>query len=286
VNLPLQRPVQRIEIEPEFAPRLESEQPLVLIPPPIAERGSVGTIFAGACVLGVGFAGLETANFVVDQFNRSPWLGGITLGVAVAGFGLLGAGIWRELRGLLGLGRVDRIRAAMGSGQVGRARHAARQWLGFVSEGQDILPAIEQADSVDAIHALLRAGPLSALRVRTDTLARTAAIQSFVAASAIPSAWLDGLFMLWRGLRLVRQVAELHGLRPGTLGTLALLRRSAFTAGAVITTDVAVNTALGAIGTHPLLRHIAGDVAGAGVGARRLFLLARATAVACAPLEP
>jgi len=282
VNLP----VQRIEVETEFSPRLEIEQPLAVIPPPIPERGSLSRIGAGLCVLGVGFAGLESANFVVDQYQRNPWLGGLTLGVAVVGLGLLGAGIWRELRGLLGIGRVDRIRTAIGSGQVGRARQAARQWLAGLPDGRDILPAIEEADSVESIQALLRAGPLSALRLRTDALARNAAIQSFVAASAIPSAWLDGLFMLWRGLRLVRQVAELHGLRPGTLGTLALLRRSAFTAGAVITTDVAVNTALGAIGTHPLLRHIAGDVAGAGVGARRLFLLARATAVACAPLEP
>jgi uncharacterized membrane protein YcjF (UPF0283 family) len=259
---------------------------LVVVPSQPVGRGSVGALSAGIGVLGVGFALLESANFVVDQFARGAWLGGLTLGVAVVGFGLLGVGIWRELRGLLGLGRVDRFRAAMESGQISRARQAARQWLKALSEGQEILPAIEAADNVEAIKALLRAGPLSSLRLRTDNLARTAAIQSFVAASAVPSAWLDGLFMLWRGLRLVRQVAELHGLRPGTIGTLALLRRSAFTAGAVITTDVAVNTALGAIGTHPLLRHIAGDVAGAGVGARRLFLLARATAVACAPLEP
>jgi uncharacterized membrane protein YcjF (UPF0283 family) len=279
-------PIQRIETEPDFAPRLEVEQPLVVLPPPTVERSSFAAFGAGICVLGVGFAALQSANFVAAQFERGPWLGGITLGVALAGFGLIGTGIWRELRGLLGLQRVDHLRAALSSGQANRARQAARSWLTSLPERQDILPAIEAADNPQAIQALLRAGPISALRLQTDVLARNAAVQSFVAASAIPSAWLDGLFILWRALRLVRQVAELHGLRPGTLGTFALLRRSAFTAGAVITTDVAVNTALGALGTHPLLRHIAGDMAGAGVGARRMFLLARATAVACAPVLP
>jgi uncharacterized membrane protein YcjF (UPF0283 family) len=279
-------PFQRIEMEPELAPRLEIEQPLVVVEPAKGERSSMAALGAGVCVLGFGLGLLETVNFVVDEFARGPWLGGASLAVAAAGFGLLGAGIWRELRGLLGLGRVDRLRSALASGQVSIARRAARTWLDGVAEGREILPAIEAADSAEAIQALLRAGPLSALRLRTDALARNAAVQSFVAASAVPSAWLDGLFMLWRGLRLIREVAELHGVRPGTLGTLALLRRTAFTAGAVITTDVAVNTALGALGTHPLLRHIAGDMAGAGIGARRLFLLARATAVACAPVEP
>jgi uncharacterized membrane protein YcjF (UPF0283 family) len=85
---------------------------------------------------------------------------------------------------------------------------------------------------------------------------------------------------------LIRQVAELYGLRPGTIGTLALLRRSVFSAAALVTTDVAVNTALGAVTSHPLLRHIAGDMAGAGVAARRLFLAARAASAACSPLDP
>ncbi len=278
-------PIQRIEMEPELAPRLEVEQPLVVLPAK-GTRSSATAIGAGVCVLGFGFGLLETIHFVAAEFDYGPWLGGLSLGIAVLGFGLLGAGIWREMRGLLGLGRVDRLRAALASGQLGAARHAARQWLGLVTEGQEILPAIEAADTAEAIQALLRAGPGSTLRLRTDALARNAALQSFIAASAIPSASLDGVFMLWRGLRLIREVAELHGLRPGTLGTLALLRRTAFTAGAVITTDVAVNTALGALGTHPLLRHFAGDMAGAGVGARRLFLLARATAVACTPVAP
>jgi hypothetical protein len=40
-----------------------------------------------------------------------------------------------------------------------------------------------------------------------------------------------------------------------------------------------VNAATHAMVSHPLLRHVAGDVAGAGVAARRMIVLARAAAV-------
>jgi uncharacterized membrane protein YcjF (UPF0283 family) len=279
-------PIQRIELEAGPAPRLEMEQPLVVVPPVQRASRSLGPAMAGISILAGGFALLGAINFILNQFARSDVLGWATLAVSVSGFGLLGTGITRELRGLLALGRVDRLREALTSNELPRARKAARCWLARLPEGADILPAIDLADSADAIRALLRSGPVNTLRARTDALARTAALQSFAAASAVPSPSLDGVFVLWRGLRLIRQVAELYGLRPGTIGTLALLRRAIFSAAALVTTDVAINTALGAVTSHPLLRHIAGDVAGAGVAARRLFLAARATSAACSPLDP
>jgi putative membrane protein len=48
---------------------------------------------------------------------------------------------------------------------------------------------------------------------------------------------------------------------------------------------MAVNAATHALFAHPLLRHLAGDVAGAGVAVRRMIVLARAAAAACSPLS-
>jgi hypothetical protein len=58
-----------------------------------------------------------------------------------------------------------------------------------------------------------------------------------------------------------------------------------FSAAAVAGTDMALDATLRAVLSNPLLRHVAGDVAGAGVAARRMILLARATAAACSPLR-
>jgi uncharacterized membrane protein YcjF (UPF0283 family) len=109
-------------------------------------------------------------------------------------------------------------------------------------------------------------------------------VQVFAATAAMPSPALDALLVVWRGTRLVRQVAELHGLRPGLIGTLGLLRRTAMAAAGVAATDMALDAAARAALSNPLLQHLAGDVAGAGVAARRMVVLTRAASAACSPL--
>ena len=66
----------------------------------------------------------------------------MTLGVASAGFGLIGAGVWRELSGLFALRTVDRIRAGLNSGEPGLTVRAARDWLEELPDGAALLPAL------------------------------------------------------------------------------------------------------------------------------------------------
>ena len=127
--------------------------------------------------------------------------------------------------------------------------------------------------------------PARGLLARSDVLGRTAAVQIFAAAAAVPHPLFDGLLVAWRGTRLVRQIAELHGVRPGLLGTLSLLRRTALSAASVVATDLAIDT-LARAALEPAACHVAGDVAGAGVASRRMIVLARATAAACSPVPP
>ncbi len=241
---------------------------------------------AGVAVLAVGLAALQTGNFVAEQFDRATALGVVTLVVAVVGFGLLFASTLRELRGLFGLARVDRLRSAFGSGDAKRIHAAARTWVATLPEAEILRPAIDAANDPDAILALLRAGPVADLRTRSDALGRTAAVQMAAGIAATPAPALAVLLVAWRGVRLVRQVAALHGMRPGLLGTLGLLRRSVLAAGMVAGSEVAINAAAHALLSNPLLTHGLGEMAGAGVAARRMILLARSTAAACSPLPP
>ena len=273
----------RFELEDGAISRLEPET-LPALAPPAAGPGTFGLVGAGAAVLVVGLAALDVGNFVADQFARGPLLGWATLAIAVAGFGLLGGAAVRELRGLFGLRRVDHLRAALAD--PSQARRAALAWLASLPEGAALAASVATTDDPATITALLRAGPMATLRGRADALGRQAAVQVFAAAAAVPSPALDGLLVAWRGARLVRQVAELHGLRPGLFGTLSLLRRVVLTAATVVATDVAANTLANAVLSNPMLERLAGDVAGAGVAARRMVVLARVTAAACSPLGP
>jgi uncharacterized membrane protein YcjF (UPF0283 family) len=208
----------------------------------------------------------------------------VGLVVLLAGLSLIGVSFGRELSGLAALRRVDQLRTELASGEAEKVGKAARRWLETMPQHAAIVPALAAADTPEAVLALLRAGPAQALRDGTDILGRTAALQSVAIIAATPSPALDALTVGWCGVRLVRQVAVLHGMRPGLLGTLALLQKTAVAAAAVAATEMAVNAATHAIIAHPLLRHLAGDVAGAGVAARRMIVLARAAAAACSPL--
>jgi hypothetical protein len=128
------------------------------------ERG-VGTIplvVGGAGVLVLGLAGLQTVNFVAAQFARSDVLGGLTLTVAVIGFGSTGAGVWRELRALLSLRTVDHLRAELSGPDPSRTRPALRRWPSRLPEGQAVKEAVETIEDRAAVLALLRAESVAA----------------------------------------------------------------------------------------------------------------------------
>jgi putative membrane protein len=269
-------------LEPAAAPRLEAVPSISPTAEPFRWRASPALVGAG--ILAFGFLILWAAWLVSALFDHWGALGWAGLVVLLTGLSLIGAGIGQELSGLAALRRVDRLRAELASGEAARVEKAARRWLEVLPQQAGILPALAAADTPESVLALLRAGPAQALRDATDVLGRTAALQSIAIVAATPSPALDALTIGWCGLRLLRQVAELHGMRPGILGTLVLLQKTALAAATVAAVEIAVNTATHAMIAHPLLRHLAGDVAGAGVAARRMIVLARAAAAACSPI--
>jgi putative membrane protein len=279
--------IPRLLIENPNAPRLDPAMPLAEPYVESAPRASGLTLaLTGIAILAVGLAALQTGNFVASQFDRAVWLGWLTLAVAGLGFGLLFAAVGRELRGLFAVSRVDRLREDLASGDGHRVHAAARRWVATLPEAATLVPAIDAVNDPDAILALLRAGPSAAVRARSDALGRVAAFQMAAGVAATPAPALAVLLVAWRGLRLVRQVAVLHGMRPGILGTLGLVRRTMLAAGLVAGTEAALNAAAHAALSNPLLAHAFGEMAGAGVAARRMILLARAAAAACSPLPP
>lgn len=267
------------------APRLDFgwEQAVAPVAPPrLPSRWSgLGRAAAGLAVLLLGFGALDAANFVGDQFARGTVAGLLTLGVALAGFGLLASAGWAELRGLVSIRAVDRAREAFARGDLSTARTEAVRWAEAVPEAAPLVPALRGAGSTEELRALLVSGPLPALESRAAALGRTAAVQAFTITAVSPSPALDALVFAWRGVRLVRQVAALHGLRPGFAGSIALLRRTVFDAAAVAATDIAVDAAARALLSNRLLEQFAGEAAAGAVAARRMLRLARVADDAC-----
>ncbi len=276
-------PRPRIEAETLPAPRLVQAAGVAV---PGAPRRLAPLAMAGLGVVGLvfGLALLDAGNFVVAQFDRAAWLGWLTLCMAGAGFGAIVWGIWREIAGLRALSRVDDLRRVLAGADLAGARQAARRWAAGTDCGAELARAIDAAPDADSLAALLRDGPVASLATRAEALGRQAAVDAFAATAISPSPALDAALVAWRGVRLTRQVAALYGLRPGLFGTLALVRRTLVSAAAVAATDMASEAVARAVLSNPVLKHVGGEVAGAGIAARRMILLARAASAACSPV--
>lgn len=287
---PSRGPRVLVEDAAKPAPRLDFgwEQAVAPVLPPRMPRrwSALSLAAAGLAVLLVGLSLLDVANFVADQFARAAWLGWLTLVVAAAGYGLIAWAFLRELRGLWSLAAVDRARESFARRDHAAARQHALAWAARIPAAQPALEALRGANDLDGLSALLEAGPLAELDRASAAAGRAAAAQAFAATAVVPSPSLDAVFFAWRGFRLVREVAAIHGLRPGLAGTLSLLRRALFEAGAVAAADVAIDAATRAIVTNPLLEKVAGEAGKGAVAARRMLMLARATARACRILPP
>jgi putative membrane protein len=233
----------------------------------------------GAALLVLGFSALEAGNFVAAQFARAAWLGWVTLAVAAGGFGLVLAGLWRELRGYWALRSVDRARAAAARRDAPALRAEIAAWQARLPPGRTRVTELDAPP--ETLRAMVEAATLAPIAQDAAALGRAAAMQAFAVTAVSPSPSADALIFAWRGLRLVRQVAALHGLRPGIAGTVALLRRVAVDAATVAATDVAVDAAVRGLLSSRLAEHVAGEAAAGAVAARRMILLARATDEAC-----
>jgi putative membrane protein len=227
---------------------------------------------------------LQTGNFVAGQFSRAAWLGWLSLALLLPLGGLLVASVGREWRGYAQLDQVEGLRRRLASDDPATVREAAAEWLAATGGSAELRRVVAGAADAATLRALLRSGPLAEAERATSLAGRNAALQVVAATAVIPWPGLDGVVVAWRGMRLVRQVAAIHGLRPGTLGTWRLFQRVALDAGSVAAADVAAAAVTEAVFNSPALGGLAGQATAAAVGARRMIRLAHAVAQVCRPL--
>jgi putative membrane protein len=186
---------------------------------------------AGLVLAGLGF---DTAALLARSWEVSPWLGG-AVGALVIGalLGLLGLAAG-EVAGLRRLERIEDLRARAGEGGAEGGRAYAARVAALYAGRPDLRAAVEslrrqvtdahdEAEVADLVDRLL----LSRIDARAYELVLRAARDTGLATAVSPAALLDAAIVLWRNLRLVREVAALYGARPGWLGSWRLLRRIA-----------------------------------------------------------
>ncbi len=277
--------IDTISAPPEAVPAV------VPAAPPAVGLGALGWIGAGLGILVAGGSVLSLIGFVVDQMTRSTALGWASLVTVTVGVLAVLYGIAREIRSYHRLTRVDALRAKLrlSAVPVEITRAECSAWLQTVAhtlaDPELIRLAMNGCTTTDEVRAMLAHRAIAPLRDQATALGARAASQGAAMVAIIPSPALEGLAAGLRSLKLIREIASLYGLRPGLSVTMGLMRRAAVTAASVYgVNEMAAAAAAHFLADAPVLRSIASAAPGAGITARRIYLLAQTVAEACSPL--
>lgn len=249
--------------EEEAALLTGSGDPAELLPVPVVPvrttRRLGRWLFGALAALVLVALGFDTADLLARAFAASLALGVLVALLAVtAGIAAL-AMLVNELLSLRRLRRIEELRDEAGrlaaDAVGGRADRFAGSLVALYADRRELAPALARVrdhvtdahDEHEVVRLLDREvlGPLDraayqrVLRASRDTA---------VATALSPAALLDFAVVLWRNLKLVREIAALYGARPGYVGSLRLLRRMLANIAVAGVTESAHHVAVEALG--------------------------------------
>ena len=200
------------------------------------------TMFVG------GVLAVESIEWVRAMYARSEALGlgfSALLGVVLASAAWWTASEVAQLRrlkvveslcaeaALLGSEGSERARMWIAKVEAATATTAARARL-FAQANDTILDTHSDADAL----AIFRRTVLTPLDEAAYRAVASAARATALGVSVSPVASIDAALVIWRSVRMVRQIAQIYGLRPGSAATIILVRRLLYGALQSVAVDV------------------------------------------------
>jgi putative membrane protein len=245
----------------------------------------------GLAVLVVGVVGIDLAQFVDGAFAHGKSVG--TLAVAAVAAGVGGAGYWltAELRGLWRLRSAERLRRLIPSALGGELKREIDAAAGMLAHDPSLREAVSSYRvAVEAHHTGQDALELFGRFVLApaDRLAqgaiRRAAAQAFAINAISPTVLLDTLLFAARAMRLIREIAEIYGQRPGLAGTVHILRRLASGASLVGAVDLVGGVIVQQLG-GAVLERVSASAAESAYAAQKMARLGVLTMALCRPTD-
>jgi putative membrane protein len=243
--------------EPEFAP------PAIAVDSPApAPRRSFrwGRLFwsasAGLALLAVGLAVTDLVEGLFARNLELGWFGSVLAILAGVSFVVVAA---RETVGLLRLAKVERLHQRAASTLICDDRSEGRALAGELLVLTRRMPRLARRRAVLESHLgdiidgadmvrLAERELMAPLDQEARRLVSAAATRVSVVTALSPRAAIDILFVLGAALNLLRRLAYLYGVRPGTLGLVRLIRHvvvQLVATGGLATSDSIVQQLLG-----------------------------------------
>ena len=283
-------------IKTEETGRLELSVPLLPhsnLPSPSDTRSRlpVAAAATGVGILVVAVLGIELVQFIDGAFAHGTALGFIAATAVAAGCG--GAGYWlaTELRGLLRLHSVERLRRLIPSAVSSELKREIGSAAAIVARDRLLAQAVGRYLSVlephhtgrDALELFSRL-VLAPADQLAEAAIRRAATQAFAINAVSPTGLLDTLLFAARAMRLIREIAEIYGQRPGVAGTAHLLRRLVGGAGLVGAVDLVGGMLVQQLG-GAVIERLGAAAAESAYAAQKMARLGILAMVQCRPVE-
>jgi putative membrane protein len=246
---------------------------------------------SGLAILAVGVAGIDLVQFVDGAFAHGTAVGVLAAVAVAAGAG--GAGYWltAELRGLLRLRSAERLRRLIPSALASELKQEIAAAAAILGRDPLLREAVARYHSVleahhtgrDALDLFSRFVLAPADRL-AQTAIRRAAAQAFAINAVSPTVLLDTLLFAARATRLIREIAEIYGQRPGLAGTVHLMRRLVGGAGLVGAVDVVGGVVAQQLG-GAVLERLSASTAESAYAAQKMARLGILAMALCRPIE-
>jgi putative membrane protein len=276
----------RLELSVQPAPEGNLPAPRIGRP-----RSPLKVAATGLGIFVLGVIGIDLAQFIEGAFAHSTWLGIAAAASVAAGCG--GALYWvaAELRGLWRLRSAERLKRLIPFALADELKAEIDAAVGILAHDPLLGGAVATYRAARAPHHSARdCLELFSRFVLTpaDRLAqaaiRRAATQAFAINAVSPTALLDTLLFAARALRLIRDIAEIYGQRPGLTGTVRLLRRLVSGAGMVGAVDLAGGILVQQLG-GAVIERLSASAAESAYAAQKMARLGLIAMALCRPVD-
>ena len=254
-------------------------------------RSPVRVAATGFGILVFGLVGIDLVQFIDGAFAHGTGLGIAATAAVAAGVG--GAAYWlvAELRGLWRLRSAERLRSLIPFALADELKAEIDAAAAILAADPLLSEAVARYRAVrephhsgrDALELFSRFVLAPADRL-AEAAIRRAATQAFAINAVSPTALLDTLLFAARALRLIREIAEIYGQRPGLAGTVHLLRRLASGAGMVGAVDLVGGILVQQLG-GAVMERLSASAAESAYAAQKMARLGIIAMALCRPVD-
>jgi putative membrane protein len=261
------------------------------LPRAARRRSSAAVAATGVGILAIGWLGIDLVEFIDGAFAHGTALGIAATAAIAAGCG--GAGYWMvvELRGLWRLRSAERLRSLIPTAVSSELKREIDCAAAILAHDPLLGRAVARYRAAlephhggrDALDLFSRFVLAPADRLSQAAIRRAAA-QVFAINAISPTAVLDTMLFAARAMRLVREIAEIYGQRPGLVGTVHLLRRLLGGAGMVGAVDLVGGVLIQQLG-GAVIERLSASAAESAYAAQKMARLGILAMALCRPVE-